>query len=175
MEKNRDMTEEFRRIAARPREEIYSCLFRSRYTFSIVSPQQYKSVVDSIHNSNLNVAWYRDNNYPYIAAQIAEYGIAYCQYSYSLPRVITEFYHLLMQVNYSDYFSDLGFSDRLYDPVRLKFDDDEIVSRINSIQSGWKEKYPLLKFRTANLKFDSLVGFNFTFTTELETLNLEAN
>ena len=175
VEKNRDMTEEFRRIAARPREEIYSCLFRSRYTFSIVSPQQYKSVVDSIHNSNLNVAWYRDNNYPYIAAQIAEYGIAYCQYSYSLPRVITEFYHLLMQVNYSDYFSDLGFSDRLYDPVRLKFDDDEIVSRINSIQSGWKEKYPLLKFRTANLKFDSLVGFNFTFTTELETLNLEAN
>ncbi len=174
VEKNRDMAEEFRRIMTRPKEEIYSCLFRSRYTFSIVSPQQYKSVADSIHNSNLNVAWYRDNNYPYIAAQIAEYGIAYCQYSYSLPRVITEFYHLMMQVNYADYFSDLGFPDRLYDPLRLKFDEEEIVSRILSIQSRWKEKYPLLKFRTANLKFDGLVSFNFSFTTELENLNLEA-
>jgi hypothetical protein len=119
------------------------------------------------------VAWYRDNNYPYIAAQIAEYGIAYCQYSYSLPKVITEFYHLQMQVNYPDYFSDLGFTSRLYDPVIMKFAEDEIIDRINAIQGRWKEKYPLLKYRVSNIKFDSLVGFNYSFTTELETLNLE--
>ena len=173
VEKNRDMAEEFRKILTRPVEEIYSCLFRSRYTFSIVSPQQYKTVADSIHNSNLNVAWYRDNNYPYIAAQIAEYGIAYCQYSYSLPKVITDYYHLLMQVNYPDYFSDLGFTSRLYDPVRMKFEEDEIIDRVNAIQGRWKEKYPLLKFRASNIRFDSLVAFNYSFTTELETLNLE--
>jgi hypothetical protein len=173
VEKNRDMAEEFRKILTRPAEEIHSCLFRSRYTFSIVSPQQYKTVADSIHNSNQNVAWYRDNNYPYIAAQIAEYGIAYCQYSYSLPKAITDFYHLLMLVNYPDYFSDLGFTSRLYDPVRMKFEDEEIIDRVNAIQGKWKEKYPLLKFRTANIKFDSLVAFNYSYTTELETLNLE--
>lgn len=173
VEKNRDMAEEFRKILTRPKEDIYSCLFRSRYTFSIVSPQNYKTIADSIHNSNLNVAWYRDNNYPFIAAQIAEYGIAYCQYSYSLPRVITEYYHLLMMVNYPDYFADLGFLPRLYDPVKTSFEKNEIIDRINQIGARWKEKYPLMQIRTSNVQFDSLVGFNLSFTTELETLNME--
>jgi len=173
VEKNRDMAEEFGKILTRPKEEIFSSLFRSRFTFAIVSPQQYKTVSESIHNSNLNVAWYRDNNYPYIAAQIAEYGIAYCQYSYSLPRVVTDLYHLLMMVNYPDYFADLGFHSRLYEPVKMKFDDEEIIARVKAIQEKWKEKYPLLGFKTSNLKFDSLVSFNFSFTTEMETLNLE--
>jgi len=172
-EKNRDMAEEFSKILTRPKEEIYACLFRSRYTFAIVAPQQYKTVSESIHNSNLNVAWYRDNNYPYIAAQIAEYGFGYCQYSYSLPRVITEFYHLLMRINYPDYFTDLGFHSRLYDPIKMEFREEEIITRIKSIQEKWKEKYPLLFFKTANLKFDSLVSFNLTYTTEIELLNME--
>ncbi len=173
VEKNRDMAEEFRKILTRPKEEIFTCLFRSRYTFSIVAPQQYKTVAESIHNSNLNVAWYRDNNYPYIAAQISEYGIAYCQYSYSLPRVTTEFYHLMMMVNYPDYFTDLGYHSRLYEPVKMKFDDDEIVARIKSIQERWMEKYPLMNFNTARLNFNSLVEFNLSFTTELELLNMD--
>ena len=119
------------------------------------------------------MAWYRDNNYPFIAAQIAEYGIAYCQYSYSLPRVITEYYHLLMMVNYPDYFADLGFLPRLYDPVKTSFEKNEIIDRINQIGARWKEKYPLMQIRTSNVQFDSLVGFNLSFTTELETLNME--
>lgn len=173
IEKNRDMAQEFKKLQAWSREDVYKCLIRSRYTFSIVAPQQYKTIADSIHGANQNMVWYRDNNHPFIANQIAEYGLSYCQYSYSLPRAITELYHLFMMVNYPDYFKDLGFVKQYYDAATGRFFNDEIIDEIKEIQARWKDKYPMLEFRTQNLKFDNPVSFNFSFTNEMETLNME--
>ncbi len=172
VEKNRDMTDEPKKLQAKTKEEVFSCLFRSKYTFSIVAPQAYKTIVDSIHGASQNLAWYRDNKYPFIATQIAEYGITFCQYSYSLPKVITELIHLYMMVNYADYFAVLGY-ERYYDPVKNQFASAEIIERIKMIQGKWKDKYPLMDFRIQNLRFDSLVNFDYTFTTEMEFLNTE--
>lgn len=172
-EKNRDMIEAFKAIQAKPREEVYNYLLRSKYTFSIVAPQQYKTVADSIHGANQNLVWYRENNYPHIANQIAEYGITYCQYSYSLPKVITDMIHLFMMVNHSEYFKALGYTQSYYDPQTGRFDQEAIIDRIRDIQTAWKEKYPLMDFKTQNLRFDSLVNFNFTYTTEMEFLNTD--
>ncbi len=171
-EKNRDMTEEFKKILTKPKEEIFSGIFRSRYTFSIVAPQQYKTIAESIHGANTNMAWYRDNNYPFIATQISEYGFSYCQYSYSLPRVITELFHVFMMVNYPDYFAALGYT-RYYDPAKNKFESEEIIEKIKTIQERWKEKYPMMEFKTQNLRFDNLVNFDHSFTTEMEFLNTD--
>ncbi|MGQ0740257.1 MAG: hypothetical protein ACT4OJ_14490 [Bacteroidota bacterium] len=173
-EKNRDMAEEFKKMQAIPKEELFGYLIRSKYTFSIVSPQQYKTVADSIHGANQNLAWYRDNNHPFIACQIAEYGIAYCQYSYSLPRAITELYHLYMMVNYPEYFVALGYTIAYYDPKNNQFASEGIIDKIKEIQNRWKDKYPLMDFKTANLRFDNMVNFNFSFTNQMEFLNMEA-
>jgi hypothetical protein len=172
VEKNHDMVEEFKKIQAKPREEIFTYLFRSKYTFAIVAPQPYKAIADSIHGANQNLAWYRDNNYPFIAAQIAEYGISYCQYSYSLPKAITELFHLYMMVNYADYFTSLGYI-RYYDPAKNQFAVSVIIEKIKTIQERWKDKYPLMEFKTQNLRFDNLVNFGYTFTTEMEFLNTD--
>lgn len=174
LEKNREMLDAIIKLQAKTREEIFPYLFRSKYTFSIVLPQVYKTISDAINNANQNVAWYRDNGYPFIAMQISEYGISYCQYSYSLPKPATEFYQLLMMVNYSDYFATLGFTQQYYDITHKKFDEDAVADRIKEIQDNWKSKYPHLNFRIENLKFNNLVDFNHSFTTELETLNLES-
>lgn len=173
-EKNRDMMEEFKKIQALTQEEFFKYLFRSKYTFAIVAPQQYKTIADSIHNSSQNMFWYRDNNYPFFASQICEYGISYCQYSYSLPRVITELFHLYMMVNYPDYFVALGYKQAYYDPKENQFASSGIIDKIKEIQGQWKDKYPLLDFKTQNLKFDNLINFNYTFTTELELLNTDS-
>lgn len=171
-EKNRDMIAEFRKIQTRPKEEILSYLFHSKYTFAIVAPQQYKTIADSIHGANQNFPWYRDNNHPFIATQIIEYGITYCQYSYSLPRVITELIQLLMMVNYPDYFSALGLR-KYYDPLTNQFEQERIIEKIKSIQGPWKEKYSFLNFNTQNLRFDNLVNFDHSFAAEMEALNTE--
>ena len=171
-EKNRDMILEFKKIQEKPKEEIMAYLFRSKYTFAIVSPQQYKNVADSISGATQNIAWYRDNNHPFIAQQIIEYGITYCQYSYSLPKAITELIHLFMRVNYPEFFTALGFRT-YYETDTNKFDAPAIIARIKSIQEQWKEKYPLLNFNTQNLKFDNLVNFDHSFVMEMESLNTE--
>lgn len=173
VEKNRDMIEAFKKLQARGKEEIFRELFRSKYTFSIVAPQNYKAVSDSIHGANQNMIWYRDNNHPFIATQVTEYGISYSQYSYSLPRVITELFTLYMQVNYADYFEAVGYRQRYYDAASNRFDQEAITDRIKEIQEKWKDKYPNLDFKTQNLRFDNLVNFDQTFTTELEFLNME--
>lgn len=172
-EKNRDMADGFKKLLALPKEEVFKQLIRSRHTFSIVAPQPYKTISDSLQAANQNMAWYRDNQQPQFATKIIEYGISFCQYSYSLPRVITELFHVFMKVNYADYFKALGFSTLLYDAALNRFDSETIVAEIKEIQNRWADKYPLLDFKTQNLKFDNLVNFDLSFTTELETLNLE--
>ena len=138
----------------------------------MVAPQAYKTIADSIHGASQNMGWYRDNKYPFIATQIVEYGITFCQYSYSLPKVISELIHLFMMVNYADYFAALGY-ERYYDPVKNQFASAEIIERIKMIQAKWKDKYPLMDFRIQNLRFDNLVNFDYTFTTEMEFLNTD--
>jgi len=167
------MMAEFEKLKNRPKEEVFATMYRSKHTFAIVSPQNYKTIADSIHNANQNIKWYSDNNYPVIAAQIAEYGIAYCQYSYSLPRPVTEFYHLFMIINHGEYFKELGFSRTYYDPQSKQFDVDEITDRLKQIIDEWRTKYPNLKMKFENIKYDSLSSFNFSFTTEIAQLNLE--
>jgi hypothetical protein len=171
-EKNRDMVEEFKKLKARPKEEIVKQLFRSKYTFAITSPQVYKTISDSIHGANANLPWYRDNDHVNIAMKIAEYGISYCQYSYSLPRPITEYYHLLMVVNYPEFFEALGYRNYL-DSKKKELDSASILTRIKEIEENWRTKYPNMEMKVANIKFDNLVNFNFTYTTEMEYLNME--
>jgi hypothetical protein len=172
-EKNQEMIEEFMKLQARSKEEIFPYLFRSRYTFSIVMPQAHKTVADAIYNANQNISWYKENKHFEIAALISEYGIAYCQYSYSLPRPITDLFQLFMMINYPDYFAALGIPTDYYNKEKDEFNKESILAAIEEIQEGWRSKYPELKMREDKLRFDSRMAFNQSFTSEVEFLNLE--
>lgn len=173
LEKNRNMLEAFKKLMEKSREEVFPHLFRSRSTFAIVAPQVAKTISDAIYNANQNMIWYRDNNHPHMARQITEYGLSFCQFSYSLPRPMTELYHLFMMVNYADYFIALGFSDPYYDSATNKFSSEAIIERINQIISNWVTKYPKLAIKTDNLKFDNMVNFNQSLSAEMEYLNFD--
>lgn len=167
------MAEAFKKIQSLPKEEVMSSFIKAKHTFSIVAPQQYKVIADAISGANTNMKWYVDNNYPFFASQINEYGVSYCQFSYSMPRVITELFHLYMMINYAEYFTDLGFGNSYYDAKNNRFNQQTILDKIATIQGRWREKYPLLNIKSENLRFDSLVSFNTSFTTELSLLNTE--
>ncbi len=173
-EKNTAMIDAFTKLQARPREEFFDGLFRNKSSFAIVMPQNQGSITDAINGANNNLVWYRDNDYPLIAQQIAEYGISYCQYSYSLPRPLSELFQLMMQVNYADYFTALGFTEEYYDGSKNKFNSEKIVAAINNIESNWQKKYPKLNCKTGNLKFDNMLNFNHSFTNELALLNFDS-
>jgi hypothetical protein len=172
-EKNQDMADCYQKMLSKDKEGFMPYLFRSKYTFSIVTPQNYKAISDAIFNANQNIAWYKENKLPHIAARISEYGFSYCQYSYSLPKPVSELFHLFMLINYPDFFGELGFKEELYNMQTKEFNRELIVSRIHSIEERWRDKYPEFKFNIDKLKFDNTVAFNQTFTTEIEFLNLE--
>src|SRR5215203_7135852 len=172
-EKNQEMIDSFMKLFAKSNEDFYPYMFRSLYTFSIVNPQNHKTIADAIYNANQNIAWYKENKQYKIAALISEYGISYCQYSYSLPRPITELYLLFMMVNYPDFFTELGYSIEFYSLEKKEFNQSAIIEKIKNIENGWKEKYPNMNVKTDKLKFDDIVSFNQSFTTEVEYLNLE--
>lgn len=172
-EKNRDMMEGFRKIANKTPEEIHPGLFTAPSTFSIVSPTQYKNISESIQKANANAVWYRDNNYPAWACQVVEYGLAWCQFTYSLPRPLTEMFTIMMRVNNPDYFKELGFVKEFTDANGLPVA-AEVSTALRAICAAWKEKYPKLEFNTEKVKYDSLVNFNFSFTEEVALLNFES-
>lgn len=173
-EKNNGMIEGFKKILDRSRDQIFPFLFRSKHVFSIVTPQNHKSVTDAINNAVLNMVWYRDNNHVFIANKVLEYGFSFCQYSYSLPKPLSDLFRLLMQINYSEYFAALGFSETLYDPLLNRFDQEEIEDGVERIIEAWKKKYLKLQFKVKNLRYDNLVSFNQSFTTEIANMNFDA-
>jgi hypothetical protein len=171
-EKNRDMLEAFKKMQTKTKEEIFPHLFRSKHTFAIVAPQVHKTIADAIYAANQNIIWYRDNNYPQIAAQITEYGLLFCQFSYSMPRPITDLIHLFMRVNHSDYFTALGYPS-LYNKTANQFEKEKIKDQVYKILEKWKVKYPMMTVKIENINYENLVNFNHSFSTEIELLNTE--
>jgi hypothetical protein len=173
LDRNQAMMEAYRKLLTKPKEEVFPFLFRAKHTFSIVAPQNQKSVNEAITAATQNMIWYRDNQYPLIANTILEYGFSFCQYSYSLPKPLSDLFRLFMQINHADYFAALGFTTSYYDAAATEFEQDNIRQRIEDIIAVWKHKYTKLEFKTNNLRYDTLVNFNTTFTAEISILNFD--
>lgn len=150
-DKNHGMMEGFKKMLERSQEEVFPFIFRSKHVFSIVNPQNHKSVTDSINGAAQNMIWYRDNSHPFIANKVLEYGLSFCQYSYSLPKPLSSLFRLFMHINHGDFFTALGFSERLYDPLLNRFEAEEIADQIEEIIETWKKKYTNLQFKVKNL------------------------
>jgi len=172
-EKNSAMIEAFHKLQSKTKEQVFPFLFRTKNTFSIVTPQNYKTIVEAIKGAHQNLSWYKENNYPFIASKIAEYGLSYSQYSYSLPKPLTDLFRLFMNVNYNDYFKALGFSTTYYDADKKEIDRDEVTEVIEETINAWRPKYPRLQFNVEALRFDSLLNFNHSFTRELTNLRFD--
>jgi hypothetical protein len=172
-ERNPSMIAALRKIQEKSKEEIFNQFFRSKYTFAIVVPHNLKSVSEAIETALQNMLWYRDNNYPELANKVMEYGFAFSQYSYSLPRPLSELFRLFMHINYNSYFAALGFTQQYYNVEKNIFNEDEIVDRIETTVNYWRHKYASLNFKTKKLKFDSLLNFNHSFLQEVSELNFD--
>ena len=175
MERNQGMIEGYKKLLNKTKEEVYPFLFRSKHTFAIVMPQHHQTVADAINSAAQNVIWYRDNSYPIIANNVMEYALSFSQYSYSLPKPLSDLILLYMQINFREYFEALGFTVPYYEAAANRFDPEAIREKIEEIIEAWKPKYPKLVFRMETLKFNNLVTFNSSYSTEITFLNFDSN
>lgn len=172
--RNQEMKESLAKLRSWSKEEVIRNFFRSKYSFSIVSPAAFEKVAESLNQSLQNMVWYRDNNFRLIANEVMEFGMAYNQFSYSLPRPLVELHKLFMQVNHSLFFKDLGFSPALYDLAKSQFNTDALIEKITEIVERWKPKYSTLGINIRNLRFNSLLHFNQSFIKEISSLKLDS-
>jgi hypothetical protein len=172
-EKNKIMLQGFLKMMTKTKEEVFPCLYRSKHSFATTQPTTQKTIIDSVFAANQNAVWFKENNHPFVAQQISEYGLGYCQYNFSLPRPISDLYLILMKVSYADFFRDLGFTEQLYNSKTQQFNSGLIEQKIGFIIEAWREKYPQINFKTESLKYDSLLNFTQSFTAEIEFVNTE--
>jgi len=172
-ERNHLMLEAYRNMLKTADADIIPYLFRTKSTFSIVAPQPFQAVIEHITLAIEYCKSYSDVKYQLLVSQILEFGISYCQYSFSLPSPLSKLFHLLMEVNYPDYFMALGIRKPLFDKTTNQFNKKEIEDTIESIIKSWREKYPKLLFKTPNLLYDTLSSFNLSFVKEITILNFE--
>ncbi len=171
VERNQLLKDSFQKLLNWDKAEVFKYFYRAKSTFSINVPKPQSVLADAIKSAFENMIWYKENKYPDIANSVIEYGISYCQYSYSLPKPVTDLFRLFMQVNYSDFFEELGFRERYY--YQNQFNISEIKNKIRDIINDSKSKYPKLNFDRDALNFSSLVDFNSSFVKQLEGLNFD--
>ncbi len=171
VERNQLMKEAFQQLLQWDKAEVLKYFYRAKSTFATNTPKPHSAVADCIKGAHDNMLWYKENKYPDLAIQIMEYGISYCQYTYSLPRPVTELFTLMMQINYSSFFAELGFTETYYNGN--DFDIPAIKGFIRSVINRFKEKYPLLSFDTERLNFASMLDFDLSFLKQIEAFNFE--
>lgn len=172
-ERNHLMLEAYRNMLKTPDTDIIPYLFRTKSTFSVVAPQPFQAVVEHISLAIENCKSYNDPKYYVLVQQVLEFGFSYCQYSFSLPSPLTKLFHLMMEVNYPDYFMALGIRKPLFDKTTNQFNKKEVEDNIERFIKAWREKYPKLMFKTPNIIYDSLSSFNLSFLKEIMKLNFE--
>lgn len=172
VERNQMMKDSFQKLLQWDKAEVLKYFYRAKSTFSTNVPKQHTVIADCIKGACENMLWYKENKYPDIAMHILEYGLSYCQYSYSLPRPVTELFTLLMQISYYAFFEELGFQQKYYNGSDFRI--PEIKRTVSGIVSMYKEKYPLLNFDVERLNFSSLLEFSTSFMRQIEEFNFES-
>ncbi len=172
-EKNRMMLEGIKKFRDQPEELFNKSLFKSKSTFSVRQAKNQQVVKEAIQGANKNINWYKENKHPEIATIIPEYGISFCNYTFSLPKPLGELYKIFMQVNYPEYFSALGFNYSYYDVHTKRFKTEKLEEDIAQIVKEWKPKFPSLNFPASKLKFENLLEFNISFTNIFADLEVD--
>lgn len=171
VERNQKLREELRKLRAWPEEEVTRYFYRARATFAITLPKPFAEVAMSLRTARENMVWFRENKHETITLRLLEYGLSFPQYSFSLPKPLTDLILLFMQIQWPDFFRELGFEipyrfGETLQPVPIR-------KRIGEIISGVHDKYPNLTIDTDRLNYGNLIDFNLSLIAAMETFNFD--
>jgi hypothetical protein len=173
VERNRMMRDAIRKLANFSKEDFISSTYRSRSTFAITTPPTPDKIREYISNANRDSHWYIENKYPELAILINEYGILYEEYTYSMPKPITDLITIYMAVMHADYFKELGMTERFYDKEKERFNKDAIQKAASDAIGRFEDKYTEMKWNNERINFNSLYEFGISISDQITNLNLK--
>lgn len=171
-ERNHLMIKEYKKIINKSKEENLKSLYRTKATFAVVGAANYKTIADFIKDEIKKVEWYRKNNYHDIVQAICDYIVSYIEFSWGLDSILYELFDIYWRLTNYEFYQKLGYLTTYFDTETKKIDQVKIESKIYSIQTTYKSRYPNLSIKTSNLKYTSLSEFSISFVNEMQYLNL---
>jgi hypothetical protein len=173
VERNTMMRDAIAKLLDITREQFAEGVYHSKGTFSITAVPPMEKVRENVHSANKDAEWYVENKFPELALIINEYGVVYNQFSFSMPRVLTDLTTIYMATVHADFFKDLGLTQPFYDLDNSTLYKDRITAAIDAVIGRWTEKYASMKWDHSKVSYKSLWDFADTFTEQMVSLNLE--
>ena len=167
------MKEGIRKLLDITREEFAASVYHSKGTFAVAAPGTGDKIKENFVNANKDAQWYIDNKYPDLALVLNEYGPVYNQWSFSMPKVMTDLCSIYMAVMHADYFKALGLQSPFYHPDTKVFEKETINRAVDAALAKWPDKYVDLKWDNSKIKWEGLYEFGISFTDQIANLNLE--
>ncbi|MCX7833296.1 MAG: YbjN domain-containing protein [Ignavibacteria bacterium] len=174
-EKIEILEKEFKKILDLPEDKIKKDFYRAKYTFETNSAVSFDTIIGTFNRNLPNVDFYVKDNKENIALLVFEYIAGYCLFTYSLPKVMKNLLHLVLEILNEEYMKDLGFEEVLYNSATGELNSEKIIDRINNYIQNCKtdteDEFPYLKFNTEGLKFNGLINFLKSYFNEIKKLN----
>ncbi len=174
VEKNKNIMNEFDKIAGWPKEKVIAGLYNVKCTFAIANPAAHKTVMDMMFNERTKVEWYRNNNYPVIVESIYSYMISYAFFNYGMVYPASDILNIAMHVLNNEYYEKFGAAPKLVDAGRV-MNVNNIKSEINRIVKRCNAEYPHVKLDPNVLNYTSITNFIDSLIVELDKINLTKN
>jgi len=171
--RNNRMREAVTKLQSVTKEEFAASVYHSKSTFALAGPPDNDKLKSNLLNANKDSDWYIRNKYPQLAAIINEYGVAYNQFIYSMPQVMTNLAIIYYAVLQPDYFKALGLSQSFYEPASQHFNQPLIEQAVKEELARFQDKYPHLHWQHDKIEYDNLYNFGTSFTEQMAQLNLE--
>lgn len=146
--------------------------YEAKYSFNQADNLGYDNVVSFIEDSLVKIRWFKNNRYHQVIPTIYKYIALYSLYNYGLNPIAKSLFHLLVEIQYTEYFSELGYKP-YYNIEKESFAKRSIVARIEEIIEPYQERFKsLVPFGDA-LSYTTMNEFCNSFYLELQTLNFE--
>ncbi|MCS7028355.1 MAG: YbjN domain-containing protein [Bacteroidia bacterium] len=173
-ERNREIITILKEILSRDKAAVLKDFYHSIQTFGIGKPVHHDDVVRSICSANPNHEWYKENGYLDVAISVVEYGLSYCSFHYGLPDITKNWIVLMYQILEPDFFTEMGYSEKLYDASTNTFNIPAIMAKIYQIQTEAHHYFPYINLLGAGeLKYTSLLDFLLSYTNAIANLNYQ--
>jgi hypothetical protein len=160
----------FEQLAGLTRDEFYSEVYPTIYTFGTPSFTNHQSVADIILSEYQNMHWYLDNQKEEIGIAIARYIAGYIFYSYTIPEYDKDFLHIIFEISENKFFKRFNTSpliDENHKPVKKK-----ILAKMEQIIKKNKNSSLMIEINTQSIDFSTTGNFLKSFLFSVANINV---
>ncbi len=173
VERNQRIKDAIRKLLDMSIDDFKASVYRSKGSFAIAPLASQEKVKDTIMNTVRDAQGYKENKYEDLALVLLEYGMAYNQFAYSMPRVVTDLITIFMGVLHADYMVALGMKTPMYNTTENVLNREAITVAIDEAINRYKDRYQQLRWDHTSLNYNSLYEFCASYAEQVANLNLE--